>query len=80
VLLAIVVIATVGFVIVNLIVDLLYPLVDPRLRHRGRVGRAARKHLDPAPTAGTPATAGTAASGTGALTTGGDTASTGGRE
>ena len=48
VLLAIVVIATIGFVIVNLIVDLLYPLVDPRLRHRGRVGRAARKHLEPA--------------------------------
>src|SRR5699024_8307386 len=94
VLLAIVVIATIGFVIVNLIVDLLYPLVDPRLRHRGRVGRAARKHLDPAPaaapagtaaaTAGTtaaggPAAAGTVASGTGASTTGGDTASTGGR-
>src|SRR5699024_9136555 len=48
VLLAIVVIATVGFVIVNLVVDLLYPLIDPRLRHRGRVGRAARKHLEPA--------------------------------
>ncbi|SLM89119.1 ABC transporter permease [Brevibacterium yomogidense] len=57
VLLAIVVIATIGFVLVNLIVDLLYPLVDPRLRHRGRVGRAARKHLatstaDPAGTSG----------------------------
>ncbi|HLS34401.1 MAG TPA: ABC transporter permease, partial [Brevibacterium sp.] len=45
VLLAIVVIATVGFVVVNLIVDLLYPIIDPRLRHRGRVGKAARKHL-----------------------------------
>ena len=51
VLLAIVVIATIGFVVVNLIVDLLYPIVDPRLRHRGRVGRAARKHLEPAGTA-----------------------------
>ncbi|SMY11458.1 ABC transporter permease [Brevibacterium jeotgali] len=45
VLLAIVVIATIGFVLVNLIVDLLYPLIDPRLRHRGRVGKSARKHL-----------------------------------
>ena len=51
VLLAIVVIATIGFVVVNLIVDLLYPIVDPRLRHRGRVGRAARKHREPAGTA-----------------------------
>src|SRR5690606_1644115 len=54
VLLAIVVIATIGFVVVNLIVDLLYPIVDPRLRHRGRVGRAARKHLEPAGPASTP--------------------------
>ncbi|MCQ9367724.1 ABC transporter permease [Brevibacterium sp. 50QC2O2] len=34
VLLTIVVIATLGFVIVNLLVDLLYPLIDPRLRTR----------------------------------------------
>ena len=89
VLLAIVVIATIGFVIVNLIVDLLYPLVDPRLRHRGRVGRAARRHLEPAPAAGggptegtaaagAPVAAGTAASGTGASTTGGPVTSNGG--
>ncbi|WP_084499977.1 ABC transporter permease [Brevibacterium album] len=45
VLLAVVVIATVGFVLVNLLVDLLYPVVDPRLRHRGRVGAAARRRL-----------------------------------
>ncbi|GAA2093525.1 MULTISPECIES: ABC transporter permease [Brevibacterium] len=45
VLLAIVVIATAGFVLVNLAVDLLYPVVDPRLRHRGRVGAAARRQL-----------------------------------
>ena len=60
VLLAIVVIATIGFVLVNLIVDLLYPLIDPRLRHRGRVGRAARKQLASADgTTGTPAASGT---------------------
>lgn len=60
VLLAIVVIATIGFVIINLIVDLLYPLIDPRLRHRGRVGRAARQRL--APAAGTSAAAATGTS------------------
>lgn len=35
VLLAVVVIATVVFVTINLVVDLLYPVLDARLRHRG---------------------------------------------
>ena len=35
VLLAVVVISTVAFVTINLIVDLLYPVLDPRLRRRG---------------------------------------------
>ncbi len=34
---AIVVIAAFGFVLVNLVVDLLYPLVDPRLRRPAEV-------------------------------------------
>lgn len=38
VLLAVVVIATVIFVTINLIVDLLYPVLDPRLRQRQRRG------------------------------------------
>jgi len=38
VLLAVVVIATVMFVTINLIVDLLYPVLDARLRQRGGRG------------------------------------------
>lgn len=46
VLLAVVVIATVTFVTINLIVDLLYPVLDARLRRSGPSGRVRR----PAPT------------------------------
>ncbi|MFT4231209.1 MAG: ABC transporter permease [Leucobacter sp.] len=42
VLLAVVVIATAVFVTINLLVDLLYPVLDARLRHRGG-GRSARR-------------------------------------
>lgn len=42
VLLAVVVIATVVFVTINLLVDLLYPVLDARLRHRGSGGRSRR--------------------------------------
>lgn len=41
VLLAIVILATTSFVLVNLIVDLLYPVFDPRLASRIKVGAAA---------------------------------------
>lgn len=41
VLLAVVVISTVAFVIINLIVDLLYPVLDARLRTPGRRARSA---------------------------------------
>ena len=68
VLLAIVVIATVGFVIVNLVVDLLYPLIDPRLRHRGRVGKAARRHWGGERTAGAASTANPASTATATAT------------
>lgn len=40
VLLAVVVISTVAFVVINLIVDLLYPVLDARLRTTGRARRA----------------------------------------
>lgn len=41
VLLAIVILATASFVLVNLVVDLLYPVFDPRLASRIRVGATA---------------------------------------
>lgn len=41
VLLAVVVISTVAFVVINLIVDLLYPVLDARLRTPGRRARSA---------------------------------------
>lgn len=44
VLLAVVVIATVVFVTINLIVDLLYPVLDPRLRQRASKRKAAKIH------------------------------------
>ncbi|WP_449282985.1 ABC transporter permease [Leucobacter sp.] len=43
VLLAVVVIATVVFVTINLAVDLLYPVLDARLRRSGGSGRSARR-------------------------------------
>lgn len=43
VLLAVVVIATVVFVTINLVVDLLYPVLDARLRRGGSDGRAVRR-------------------------------------
>ena len=42
VLLAVVVITTVTFVVINLVVDLLYPVLDARLRTSGRAARPAR--------------------------------------
>lgn len=42
VLLAVVVITTVTFVVINLVVDLLYPVLDARLRTSGRAARSAR--------------------------------------
>ncbi len=38
---AVVVISAAVYVVVNLIVDLLYPVLDPRLRRRGLSGEAA---------------------------------------
>ncbi|RGE21887.1 ABC transporter permease [Leucobacter sp. wl10] len=53
VLLAVVVIATVAFVTINLLVDLLYPVLDARLRHRGGPGgRASRRSAPAGPAAG----------------------------
>lgn len=60
VLLAVVVIATVVFVVINLAVDLLYPVLDARLRQRGPARRpgAAAADPEPASAAGAAATAG----------------------
>lgn len=43
VLLAVVLITTTTYVVINLVVDLLYPLLDPRLRDRGGRGRPTNK-------------------------------------
>ncbi len=45
VLLAIVVISSVAFVVINLVVDLLYPLLDPRLRRGGRPLAVSRSRV-----------------------------------
>lgn len=50
ILLAVVVIATFGYVIINLAVDLLYPVIDVRLRTKrssASAGRALRSHDEP---------------------------------
>ena len=50
ILLAVVVIATFGYVIINLIVDLLYPIIDVRLRSKrsvASVSRSLRSHDGP---------------------------------
>ncbi len=49
-LLAVVVISTVAFVVINLIVDLLYPVLDARLRTAGRTrgGASAADETDAA--------------------------------
>ncbi|WP_449278293.1 ABC transporter permease [Leucobacter sp. GX24907] len=57
VLLAVVIIAAVVFVTINLIVDLLYPVLDPRLRDRGGRGRRGARSSAPSE-----ASAGSAAS------------------
>ncbi|MCM3695138.1 ABC transporter permease [Microbacterium oleivorans] len=59
VLLAIVVISSVAFVLINLLVDLLYPLLDPRLRRGSRTPAASRGRL-PGVVAATPLTEGIA--------------------
>jgi peptide/nickel transport system permease protein len=41
----IVVLAALTFVVVNLVVDLLYPVLDPRLRSGTRTTRTASTHV-----------------------------------
>lgn len=84
VLLAVVVLATVGYVIVNLVVDLLYPVIDVRLRGAKKTTPAEAPSGSPSTgasgdlvTAGTPASgttvSGSTVSGTGSATTPSDT-------